>query len=247
MEIGTIETIEDDEKKPRGKGGGLRPGRGSGKSSGGNSGGGDDGGNGGGGDNKEKKGDSELQQPNPEIAQIFVWFLLLVVLMTFGGLVAAYIVLATNKSLEWNPFQLPGQVWFSTIVLILSSFVYHFAYKNIENDNYKKATNYLIATAGLGALFIASQMVVWLELANRGVYLKGNPYAGLFYVLTAVHAVHVLGGIIALGYILTKTMKGAPSPRFEKKRKQEAKSVGLYWHAMDALWLFLVFLLGFWR
>ena len=63
--------------------------------------------------------------------------------------------------------------------------------------------NGLTATAVLGAAFISSQLLAWLELSERGLYFAGNPYAGFFYILTAVHALHVLGGVIALGLLLS--------------------------------------------
>ena len=75
--------------------------------------------------------------------------------------------------------------------------------------------------------------------------MTGNPYAGFFYILTAVHAVHVLGGISSLGYIILRTWNKALSEREIVKRKNDAVSVGWYWHTMDGLWLVLLFLLGF--
>ena len=57
-------------------------------------------------------------------------------------------------------------------------------------------------------MFVSSQILAWLELVSRGLYVAGNPYVGFFYIFTAVHAVHVIGGICALGYILLRTWDG---------------------------------------
>ncbi len=249
MEIGTIEEIDDEEEaKPKSSSGGRR--QRSGRSGGGNGGDGGDSGDDGAGDGERKPPKKKEPEPNhskPEIARVFMWFLLLVVLMTFGGLVAAYVVLATNRPLEWNPFSLPNQVWISTAILILSGITYHFGYRNLLESNFKRAQNFFLATSCLGGLFILSQVVVWLTLFNQGIVMKSNPYAGLFYVLTAVHAAHVLGGVIALGYVLGRTWGVNPEMISTPKLKMEAKAIGWYWHTMDILWIFLVFLLGYWN
>jgi cytochrome c oxidase subunit 3 len=77
--------------------------------------------------------------------------------------------------------------------------------------------------------------------------VQSNPYAGFFYILTAVHAVHVIGGIAALGYILLRTWRATSSDEELTKRQQISNSVGWYWHFMDGLWIFLFLLLGFWK
>ena len=105
----------------------------------------------------------------------------------------------------------------------------------------------LIATTVLGAAFISSQILVWLAMVNRGLYMSGNPYAGFFYILTAAHAIHVLGGIIALGAILLRTWNETAYRPEIVYRRNLARSVGWYWHFMGALWILLFVMLGFWR
>src|SRR5205085_3703871 len=101
--------------------------------------------------------------------------------------IAAYIVIATNNVAEWKPFALPVQVWISTVIIFASSIAYHLAQSSIERNNQDAAKRWLIVTTALGAAFISSQVMAWIALSNRGFYLSGNPYAGFFYVLTAVH------------------------------------------------------------
>ncbi|REJ78418.1 MAG: heme-copper oxidase subunit III [Acidobacteria bacterium] len=247
MEIGTIETeeLKEDEKRKK-KGSSLRT---SGGSSNGNGGGGDDGPDDNGGGQPEPRGrDAMPEETNPEKSRILTWFLLIVVLMTFGGLIGAYVVIATNGALEWRPFELPVQVWVSTVIILLSSITYHFGHKALDRDDTESAKRSFLLTTVLGAAFISSQILAWMALVERGLYMRGNPYAGFFYVLTAVHAVHVLGGIVALGYILLKTWKHKRvTDEQQKKNKVEAGVIGWYWHTMDGLWLVLLFLLGFWK
>lgn len=198
-------------------------------------------------DNAEPGNVERSEFESREKSRILMWFVLLVVVMTFGGLISAYIVISTNSALEWTPFELPIQVWISTALILASSVTYYIAKSAVKKDQYGRAKKWFITTTVLGAAFVSSQMLAWLELAGRGLYLKGNPYAGFFYILTAIHVIHVFGGIVALGYVLLRTWN-ATSNEFEKrKRVAEAESIGWYWHTMDGLWLILLFLLGFWK
>jgi cytochrome c oxidase subunit 3 len=180
-------------------------------------------------------------------ARIFTWFLLLVVMMTFGGLCAAYIVTATNKAVEWNPFELPIQVWISTALILISSLVYHRGKVALDRYDQASARKWLTSTAVLGAAFISSQLLAWLELSKQGLYFSGNPYAGFFYILTGVHAVHVLGGVIALGSVVIGSWNGILTDDQWARVRSLGQVVGWYWHFMGAVWLVLFVLLGFWK
>ena len=238
MKVGTIETFA-------GKKSGRRAGFSSGIGSNGgnqNNGGGNDGGN-----NRQDDYIEEEQTYPSNKFRIGMWFLLLVVMMTFGGLMSAYIVVATNGVLEWKPFDLPFQVWVSTALILISSVTYKISQNAIHADNQTKSKKWLLTTTVFGGTFIASQLLAWLQLVQRGVYMESNPYAGFFYILTAVHALHVIGGIIALGYILLRTWEPTVYDEELTKRQQISNTVGWYWHFMDGLWIVLVLLLGFWK
>lgn len=244
LEIGTIKTeIEPRKKfKRRSK---LSGGNGGGKNRGG---GGNNNDGGGGGDNFKNPSFEPREENNPvDKSRIVMWFLLLVVAMTFGGLISAYIVIATNGALEWKPFNLPVQVYVSTILILLGSLAYHGSNTKLKNNQQIAAKNRFLATTVLGAAFISSQMLVWLELVRRGVYVSSNPYAGFFYILTAVHAFHVLGGIAALGYIVLRTWHETSNAGELLYRQTFSKVVGWYWHFMGGLWIVLLLLLGFWK
>jgi cytochrome c oxidase subunit III len=242
MKVGTAQTDIKPDKKLR-----KRPrlsGFGGASGSGGNGG---DGGNSGGGDDGFNNPPTEAYEKSFSKSKIFTWFLLIVVLMTFGGLIGAYIVISTNGVLEWQPFNLPVQVYFSTAVILMSSVTYTIAQQAIKSNEQQKTKNWLLATTGLGAMFISSQILAWLALVNRGFYTQGNPYAAFFYIMTALHAVHVVGGIIALGYIVLRSWQPSESAREIEKRREISGAVGWYWHFMGGLWLVLLLLLGFWK
>ncbi len=240
MEVGTadiIDQFEDEEKR--------RPGLLSGSNGG--KGGGGNGGGGGGGDDQDGEAPDRVQSFNSEKSRILTIFLLLAILMTFGGLIAAYVVIATNNVAEWKPFDLPIQVWISTLIILASSVTYHVGQRAIERNDQPRAKKWLMVTTVLGAAFISSQILAWIELTSRGLYMGGNPYAGFFYILTAVHAIHVLGGITALGSVLLRSWVPNYDPELIKKRTALANVVGWYWHFMGALWIVLFILLGFWK
>lgn len=237
MEVGTLKN--NPKQKSRSKNiMALKNGFGGGNSNGGNS---------GGGEQPDFSGYEMTENYPSNIGRIFTMFLLLVVLMTFGGLMSAYIVIATNGVLEWRPFDLPVQVWISTAIILASSLTYHISAKYLKKNEQLKSKKWLLATTVLGAAFISSQILAWFQLYNHGVYMQSNPYAGFFYILTAVHVVHVFGGICALGTIVLRSWNKTFSDEELSYRKNLANVVGWYWHMMDCLWLIILFLLGFWK
>jgi cytochrome c oxidase subunit 3 len=243
MKVGTVETLPEPEetvKKRRGRLAGGGP-------NGRNNGGGRD--PGGGGDGPNPK-DPNSYDPNafvPEKSRVMTGVVLVMVVMTFGGLASAYIVIATNGAGEWHPFSLPVEVWISTVILLASSVAYHLGWKRIDAGERQAAKHWFIATTVLGAAFISSQLLAWVELRSRGLYMSGNPYAGFFYILTGVHAVHVLGGIVALSAVLLRVWYPTRDENKVLKRRTVAQVVGWYWHFMDGVWIVLFLLLGFWK
>ncbi len=241
--VGTAETLPvDDEQKT-----GLRRGGGSG-SGGGNNNGKRGGGGGGGGDRRDNDNQPEHEEAfNPQKYFLGMWIALLVILMTFAGLISTYVFIALNKNQEWQPFNLPVQIVISTLIILASSVTYEFAKHSIIKGDQKRFWTWLMVTTGLGATFISSQIFAWFELAQSGIYVAGNPYAGFFYILTAAHAVHLVGGIVALGYLVLRARRPTYNPENLLKRQTAARVVGLYWHSMDGLWLVLFGLLAFWK
>jgi cytochrome c oxidase subunit 3 len=88
-------------------------------------------------------------------------------------------------------------------------------------------------------MFVGSQLAAWRELASRGVYLASNPSSSFFYLLTAAHGVHLLGGIIALLYLVAR----AGRISLEPQKATAVDVTAIYWHFMDGLWLYILLLL----
>ncbi|HMT08586.1 MAG TPA: hypothetical protein PKA82_11325 [Pyrinomonadaceae bacterium] len=242
MQTGTIDTIEldDTEEVRQGR---LRP---TGPAGGGGGNGGDD--NGGDGRSFNSQGDDNLVTDGGDAKyRILTFFLLIVVLMTFGGLVAAYVVIHANNVQEWQPFSLPFQVWISTAIIAVGSVSYFLFERSANAGRLVTARKWLMASLGVTALFVASQLAVWAVLMQAGFYVRGNPYAGFFYILTAVHAVHVIAGIVALWSVFVRFRKLVVDDALSSQRLAIAKAVGWYMHFLAILWFVLVFFLGFWK
>lgn len=244
MEIGVIETsveTTDEKRKPRNRPSRVGGGPGGGRGPGGNG--------GGGGDDQKIDPFKSLgpREPTVDKSRIITIFLLIIVGMTFAGLFGAYLFIASNRALEWASFKPPLQLWFSTAFIILSSVAYAFAERAISNDSLESAKRWLFFATGFGATFISSQIFVWYGLVQKGFYMRGNPYAGFFYILTAVHLVHVVGGMTALGIVLSGVLRRLDSSQAGERLKSIANAVGRYWHFMAILWLVVVGLLAFWR
>lgn len=215
---------------------------------GGDTGSGGNGGGSGGGDDPLNNSQVEpLYEKSFGIPKILTMFLLVVVTMTFSGVIAAYVVISKNPVDEWQPFNLPFQVYISTLLILLSSFTYIVAQKAINAGDHQKSKKWLLATTVLGGMFISSQILAWLSLVKRGFYVQSNPYVSFFYFMTVLHAVHVLGGIVALGYVVLQNWHPTDAEKLTKRRLDISKAVGWYWHFMGGLWLVLLLLLGFWK
>ena len=97
-----------------------------------------------------------------------------------------------------------------------------------------------LAVSGiLGIVFLAGQLAAWRQLVNAGVYLPTTLQSGFFYILTGVHGVHLLGGMVGLAFVLGEAFKDRLTPA----KHEPLALCAVYWHFMDALWVYLALLL----
>jgi cytochrome c oxidase subunit III len=167
------------------------------------------------------------------------------VVMLFTSLTSAYIVRAAVTN-DWTPLPIPRTIWISTAIILISSASIELARRAIRQQSSNNYQRWLAVTGVLGLGFLISQLFAWRQLARQGVYIASNPYSSFFYLLTAAHGVHLAGGLFALMFLLVRHRK---QQRVFSGRKQIAlaDSVSLYWHFMDALWIYLFVLLFVWR
>ncbi|HWT02619.1 MAG TPA: cytochrome c oxidase subunit 3 [Pyrinomonadaceae bacterium] len=170
------------------------------------------------------------------------------VMMMFTALTSAYIVRAGTWN-DWRPVAMPRLLWVSTGVILLSSLAFEVARRALRLGRNVAFKRWLLVTVVLGLGFLASQLMVWRELAAAGVYLASNPHSAFFYVLTGVHGLHLLGGILALDYLLLRTLRngGGHDEGGARKRRAVVNAAALYWHFMFGVWIYLFLLLFLWR
>ena len=169
--------------------------------------------------------------------QVGVWILLTAIIMLFAGLSSAYIVLRGVPS--WQNIELPSLLWPNTAVLLLSSVAIELSRRAVRRNDVQSMNRWLALGGVLGLTFLVGQLAAWRQLVNAGVYLPSTLQSGFFYILTGLHGVHLFGGLIALGLVLTRALKN----RLSASNYEPLKLCGLYWHVMDALWIYLFLLL----
>jgi len=205
------------------------------------------GGGGFGGRSANGGGDDRPGGPDPaadavQKYKLGVWIASGGIIMFFAALTSAMVV---RKGLgdDWRSYEMPGILWASTAILLLSSFTMEKARLAAREDHAVMMRKWLGATSLLGALFLVTQVMGWQALASGGVYLATNPSSSFFYVLTAAHGLHLFGGVAALSFVVLRAMR----PKVWVTRNAAVEATTVYWHFMDALWVYLFVLLMVWR
>ncbi len=165
-----------------------------------------------------------------------LWVGIGAIIMMFAALTSAYIVRHSQQN--WLEFNLPKVFWYSTAVIILSSVTMHLSLKAFLARERLRYRLLLGATALLGVLFAVLQGFGFYDLYSRGIQIIGegsNPSASFLGVITGLHVVHVLGGVIALLIVFIK----AYSTRVKSYDSTPLEILSVYWHFVDILWVYL--------
>jgi cytochrome c oxidase subunit 3 len=162
--------------------------------------------------------------------------------MFFVALVSAAVVRRGAPSGDWQPLRAESAPWqiltLNTLVLLASSFTLAHSRTRARSGDESGFRHWWVVTSALGVVFLAGQLLAWRKLASRGLYLATNPSSSFFYLLTAAHGVHLTAGIIALLVVAFR-----PARRMARSTAVEVAS--MYWHAMDAIWIFVFLFLVF--
>jgi cytochrome c oxidase subunit 3 len=191
-------------------------------------------GSGGGGDRNRPGGQPEM--PAARKYQTAIGLAMVSILIFFMAMASAFLVRKTAS--DWIPTQLPAVIWVNTLLLLASSGTMELARRRLvagDSSGFRKLWK---TTTVLGVLFLAGQLVAWRQLVAQGVYVATNPGSSFFYIFTAAHGIHVIGGICALLYVLLRNFG-----KTKMSRELAAEVTSYYWHFMDGLWVFLVLLL----
>ncbi len=169
-----------------------------------------------------------------------IWLFLASEVMLFGGLFSAYVLLRVGAD-HWpqgrEQLNIPiGTV--NTLVLITSSVTMVMAWAALKMKNLKQAKMYLALTLGLALLFVILKL--WLEYTPKFQhhhFPSTNNFYGIYFTLTGLHAIHVLGGVVAIAWFL---LPGLSLYRTDPEHyTNRIEYVGLYWHFVDLVWIFL--------
>jgi cytochrome c oxidase subunit III len=178
---------------------------------------------------------------SPPPSSTAIWVFLFAVTMMFAAFSSALIV-RKGSSLDWQGFSLPSILYFNTLLLLVSSVTLEVARRRVATfmgglrNRAESPTRWLYVTLVLGLLFVVGQYVAWRQLSAQGLYLATNPSSSFFYLLTAVHGIHVLGGLGGLLYVIGKLNKSI-------LRRNTLVATARYWHFMGVLWVYLIVLL----
>jgi cytochrome c oxidase subunit 3 len=183
---------------------------------------------------------------SPARYRVGIWVAIGSIVMLFTALTSAYIVRMASSD-DWTPLVMPKVLWLSTAVLLISSGTIEISKRSLKQQRNSQYGLWLTVTAVLGVVFVGSQYAAWRNLARQGVYVATNPHSSFFYLFTAVHGLHVFGGLLALTYLLLRTRKRRDSVKGELRRIGAAEAATVYWHFLDGLWICLFLLLFFWK
>jgi cytochrome c oxidase subunit 3 len=178
-----------------------------------------------------------------EASQSGIWVGIFAITMSFAAFTSALFVREGSAG-DWTHLTLPPLLYGNTVALLLSSATLQRARRAIgivtvpEAGAVRTGLAWLAATLALGLIFIAGQYEAWRQLAAQGLYLATNPNSSFYYVLTAMHGLHVFAGIAALLFVISRL--AARSTAF---RQSTFRATATYWHFMGVLWLYLLIVL----
>ena len=188
-------------------------------------------------------------------SQTRVWVAVSAIAMSFAALTSALIVREGSGN-DWQRFFLPRILYLNTIIILASSYTLELSRKsfavafalphgfsNLASSDPEHAViitarsnglHWLRVTRALGLLFLAGQILAWRSLAAHGMLLATNPSSSFFYLLTAMHGLHLLGGILGLFYVGYRLRRNA------RNSQTSLGTAAVYWHFVDLLWVYLL-------
>jgi len=188
-----------------------------------------------------------------------LWFGIISILMLFAGLTSAYMVRQGEG--KWVQFALPQLFIVSTVIIVMSSVSMQWAVVAVKKNQVGTVKTAVLITFLLGIGFVVFQYLAWKELVSQGIYFVGtvkdittqftyvpagnetvaqagdigNVAASFLYVITGLHVAHLLGGILALTVVLIKSFRG----KYSSSNYNGIVVCSIYWHFLDALWVYL--------
>jgi cytochrome c oxidase subunit 3 len=170
-----------------------------------------------------------------EASRSGIWVGIFAIIMSFAALTSSLLV--RQGSGEWSHIAIPSILYANTAILLLSGFTMELSRRALARST--GVTTWLAITLLLGLSFVSGQYLAWRHLASQGLYLATSPNSSFLYVFTGMHALHLLGGIAVLFYLLGHVIGGHTS-----LRRHLLDNTAVYWHFMGGLWLYLLFVIS---
>lgn len=185
-------------------------------------------------------------QFSPNVYQIGLAVGLVSLSAFFIGLILAFSFrIETQQS--WQHFETPSILWLSTVLLAVSSWLIEAARYSLRRAQVAVYRARLAAAIGLGSMFVALQISAGLHLLNQGVATTANPHGSAFYLFMGIHGVHLVGGLLCLGWLYVRSARLIDGSENDLRKHRVVGGVAaMYWHFMGALWGVLYYFLLRW-
>ncbi len=183
----------------------------------------------------------DSNQRNLISAKLGILLFITAEVMFFSGLISAFVVFRFSP-VSWPPPGQPrlplGVTAFNTLVLLLSGVTFQLAFRALKSVRYQAFKKLLTWTGALGALFLCVQGFEWIRLLHYGLTLHSSIFGGFFYCLVGTHGLHVLGGLIALLWVLKRAWADA----YDSTQALGVEICRIYWFFVVGLWPIIFFL-----
>jgi cytochrome c oxidase subunit III len=165
-----------------------------------------------------------------------LWLIIVSIIMMFAAFTSAYLVRRAEGN--WLEFDLPNILLINTAIIALSSVTMQMAHNAAAADNIARLRLMLYLTFTLGIVFLIGQWNAWADLVNNNVFFGGetsNPSGSFMYVLTGVHAFHIITGLLYLVFVIAASLQY----KVHSKKMLRIQLCTIYWHFLGGLWLYL--------
>ena len=173
-------------------------------------------------------------------AKIGLGVFLAVVGSLFALFISAYSMRMTM--VDWRALPVPKLLWFNTGVLVTSSIALQWAHMAARRNDTDGVIIGLLAAGASAVIFLVGQLLAWQQLKVAGYFVASNPANSFFYLITAMHGLHLMGGLVALGRTTAKVWRGAEMTQV----RLSVELCAIYWHFLLLVWLVLLGLLTGW-
>jgi len=179
-----------------------------------------------------------------QVLRLGMWMFVGTVTMLFAAFSSAYIVRGAGT--DWRAVTLPSILWLSTAVILVSSGALELGRRHARDRRWQQSRSWLLLALLLGVVFLIGQLAAWRTLSAAGVTLPSNPYGSFFYVLTGMHALHLVAGLTLLGVAAWRA-SASDDPARERTALRLIDAGSILWHFLAGLWVYLLALLTFFR